>query len=64
MLEGVRGSLLNGYQYSSQDALGLTKNETQLFGDWGESALSDLSNVTVTIISISVGALSVKTSQI
>jgi hypothetical protein len=61
MLEGVRGSLLNGYQYSSQDALGLTKNETQLFGDWGESALSDLSNV---IVTISAGALSVLTSQV
>ena len=61
MLEGVRGSLLNSYQYSSQDALGLTKNETQLFGDWGESALSDLSNV---IVTISAGALSVLTSQV
>ena len=61
MLEGVRGSLLNSYQYSSQDVLGLTKNETQLFGDWGESALSDLSNV---IVTISAGALSVLTSQV
>jgi hypothetical protein len=61
MLEGVRGNLLNSYQYSSQDALGLTKNETQLFGDWGESALSDLSNV---IVTISAGALSVLTSQV
>ena len=61
MLKGVRGNLLNSYQYSSQDALGLTKNETQLFGDWGESALSDLSNV---IVTISAGALSVLTSQV
>ena len=60
MLEGVRGNLLNSYQYSSQDALGLTKNETQLFGDWWESALSDLSNV---IVTISAGALSVLTSR-
>ena len=61
MLEGIRGSLLNSCLDSSQDALGLTKNETQLFGDWGESALSDLSNV---IVTISAGALSVLTSQV
>ena len=61
MLESVRGSLLNSCLDSSQDALGLTKNETRLFGDWGESALSDLSNV---IVTISAGALSVLTSQV